>query len=126
MSTTIKDRISLICSERGINISDVETACDLTPKSIYRWVKSTPSVDKVVKVAQYLRVDVNYLLGLTPYQTKWQEWDERYNQNGQLTNKVKQLESGDIIAAHLEDKDITDAKLDALTQYIDLLFEKKR
>ncbi len=123
--STIKDRISIICSQRGMSINDVEVACGLTPKSIYKWHKSKPSVDKVVVVAQYLRVDVGYLLGLTPYQTKWQEWDDMYNHNGHLRGKVKQLESVEVIAAHLEDKDITNAKLEALTQYIDLLFEKR-
>lgn len=121
----IVDRVKQLADNKGIKITDIEEACDLPVKSIYKWNKNKPSIDRVIKVAEYLRVDVGYLLGTTEYKTKFEEWDAKYNNNGEMRDKVKQIEAVDTIAAHLEDKEITDEKIKALTQYMDLLFDKK-
>lgn len=105
------DKIKDIASKKGITITDIEKDCSLPPKSIYKWNKNMPSIDRVIKVADYLKVDVNCLISDTD--------------NNNYT-KLKESKAIDTIAAHLEDKDITDDKIKALTQYMDLLFDKKK
>lgn len=41
----------------------MERDTSLTPNSVYRWDASFPSVDKVMKVADYFGVSVDYLTG---------------------------------------------------------------
>lgn len=121
----IVDRIKECCEIKGITIGQLEDKCNLPTKSIYKWNKNKPSVDRVVKVAEYLRVDVAYLLGTTNYKSKFEEWEATYNYDGQLKNKVKELEAADAIATQLQNKVITDDKLKALLAYMDLLFKDK-
>ena len=121
----IVDRIKELVAEKGITITELENKCDLPAKSIYKWNKNQPSIDRVVRVAKYLKVDINYLLGITEYKTKYQEWDAKYNKNGELSKEVKKIEAIDTIAAHLEDKEITDEQLKGLELYIDGVFSKR-
>lgn len=122
----IVDRIKEVAENKGIQVSEIEEKCGLGSKSIYKWAKNKPSIDRVIKVAEYLKVDVGYLLGTTNFKTKFEEWDDRYNKNGEMAKKVKEFEAVDTIAAHLEDKEITDEKIKALSLYIDTLFEKRK
>lgn len=122
----IVDRIKELVEAKGITITELEEKCSLPVKSIYKWNRNKPSIDRVIKVAEYLRVDIGYLLGTTEYKTKFEEWDVKHNKNGEMKDKVKQLEAVETLAAHLEDKEITDDKIKALTQYMDLLFDKKK
>lgn len=54
--------ITRLCKERGKTLSDVEEACNIGVRSIYRWDTNKPSVDKVQRVATYLGVTVDELL----------------------------------------------------------------
>lgn len=57
--------ISSICKQRGISLQEVEDAIGIGRKTIYRWDKVSPSIDKVKAVADYLGVSVDTLLGRT-------------------------------------------------------------
>lgn len=123
---SIVDRIRELVSEKGMTMTELEEKCALPVKSVYKWNKNKPSIDRVIRVAECLKVDVGYLLGTTDYKTKFQEWDAKYNKDAVMKQKVKEFEVVDTIAAHLEDKEITDEKVKALTQYIDTLFSKRK
>ncbi len=123
---SIVDRIRELISEKGMTMTELEEKCALPVKSVYKWNKNKPSIDRVIRVAECLKVDVGYLLGTTDYKTKFQEWDAKYNKDAVMKQKVKEFEVVDTIAAHLEDKEITDEKVKALTQYIDTLFSKRK
>lgn len=62
----ILDRIQELMGAEGVkSLTQLEKACDLTPRTIHKWRTNTPSIDKVVKVARYFDVSVDYLVGLT-------------------------------------------------------------
>ncbi len=122
----VYEKIAKLADSKGVTIQIVEQECGLSNGSIKKWTTSTPKADRLAKVAEYFKVSVDYLLGLTEYKTKFEEWNDKYNKNGELKDKVKQLETVETLAAHLEDKEITDEKIKALTQYMDLLFDKKK
>ena len=66
MSTILYDRIKELCSKNGITISKLESELDFGVSSIKKWeYSSSPSVDKVLKIATYFNVSVDYLLGRT-------------------------------------------------------------
>lgn len=58
----IYDRIKELCTKKGISIYRLEKDLGFSSCSICKWKTSSPSVDKVQKVADYFDVTVNYLL----------------------------------------------------------------
>ena len=54
--------ISQICKEKGIAISRLERECGISNGTIGRWGTSSPTVDNVRKVAEYLGTTVDALL----------------------------------------------------------------
>ena len=56
--------IKKLCQEKGTNIRKVEDACNLANGSIRRWDDSYPSADRLLAVAQYFGVSLEYLLGV--------------------------------------------------------------
>lgn len=66
METVLYQRIKELCLEKGISVNKLESDLGVGLSSIQKW-KSThsPSVDKIIKVATYFDVSVDYLLGRT-------------------------------------------------------------
>ena len=56
-------RIEELCKEQGTNVSKLERDCGLANATIRRWKESSPSVDKLTKVADCLGVTLDYLAG---------------------------------------------------------------
>ncbi|MEF9960971.1 MAG: helix-turn-helix transcriptional regulator [Cellulosilyticaceae bacterium] len=60
---TITDRIKELCDHKGITIAALERALDFGNGTIRRWSTTSPSVDKLKMVADYLGVNIDYLIG---------------------------------------------------------------
>ncbi|WP_159723140.1 helix-turn-helix domain-containing protein [Enterococcus sp. CSURQ0835] len=58
------ERIKEIARLKNISIAQIERANDLSNGSISKWAKNAPSADKLAKVARYLNVTSDYLLGI--------------------------------------------------------------
>ncbi len=54
--------IARLCKEKGISICKLEKECGIGNGTISRWGKSSPTVDSVRKVADYLGVTVAELI----------------------------------------------------------------
>lgn len=66
MESVLYQRIRELCSEKGISINKLEVDLRVGLSSIQKWKStSSPSVDKIIKVATYFDVSVDYLLGRT-------------------------------------------------------------
>lgn len=66
MELTLYQRIKMLCEEREMSIAKLESELDFGNGSISKWGKtSSPSVDKILKVAGYFGVSVDFLLGRT-------------------------------------------------------------
>ena len=61
---TLVQRIKEICDKKDILISKLEKDLDFSSGLISRWDKSSPSVDRIVAVSEYLETSTDYLLGL--------------------------------------------------------------
>ena len=64
---TIKERISVLAKHRNTTLQKIECDLNFGRGTISRWDKSSPSVDKLQQVAQYLNVSIDYLLGNVIY-----------------------------------------------------------
>ena len=60
---TLLDRIKQLCDARGETLASLERKMDFGNGTIRRWGDTTPSGDKLAKVADYFHVSVDYLLG---------------------------------------------------------------
>lgn len=56
------DKIKALCRAKGISITELEKELGFGYGSIYRWEKSSPSIDKVKAVTDYFGITVNDLL----------------------------------------------------------------
>lgn len=65
-SNKLIDTISFMCSKKNISANKMLLECNLN-KSVLDNLKkgSIPSVDKVMKIADYFKISVDYLLGRT-------------------------------------------------------------
>lgn len=66
MKPTLYERIKELCQAKSISIARLESELGFGNCSIKKWERSSsPSIDKIIKVATYFDVSVDYLLGRT-------------------------------------------------------------
>lgn len=56
------DVIRKLCRQKKISLAKLERSCDIGSNTIHRWDDVSPSIDKVVRVANFFSVSVDYLL----------------------------------------------------------------
>jgi SOS-response transcriptional repressors len=79
---SLLDRIKIKAKEQGLTIPGIEEKLSFGKHSMYRWDTNSPSVDKVVSVANLLNVSVDYLItgnDLITTTTELQSLIQRYN-----------------------------------------------
>ena len=64
-SQQLSTNIKKVCADNNVTVKALLDACGMNKGSIYDLEKrgAFPSVDKIVKIADYLGVSVDYLLG---------------------------------------------------------------
>lgn len=58
------DRVKDLCRKKGISLSKLERTLGFSQNSLYSWKRASPSIEKLVVVANYFDVSLEYLLGL--------------------------------------------------------------
>ncbi|WP_438836524.1 helix-turn-helix domain-containing protein [Streptococcus pluranimalium] len=66
---SILDKIKLLANEHALTLAELERRLDFSNGSLRKWDTSTPSGDKIEKVADYFDTSVDYLLGRESYET---------------------------------------------------------
>lgn len=56
------ERIQYLCAQSGMKIKPLEKTLGIANGSIRRWDNSSPSCERILKVAQYFHVSVDWLL----------------------------------------------------------------
>lgn len=57
------EKIQILCREANITLAQLEKELSFGNGTIRRWNINSPSVDRVLKVANYFNVSIEYLLG---------------------------------------------------------------
>lgn len=60
---SLLNKIKILCIENNTSIAAIEKELSIGNGTISRWNKVIPSGDKLLKVADYFNVSVDYLLG---------------------------------------------------------------
>lgn len=70
MESIIYQRIKKLCEEKGISINKLENEIGVACSSLQKWKNTySPSMDKIIKIANYFNVSVDYLLGRVDVKT---------------------------------------------------------
>jgi len=56
------DKVSALCREKGIRISELEKECGLRNSTVRKWKESIPRADRLKKVADYFGKPMEYFL----------------------------------------------------------------
>ncbi len=59
---SIVERIKATGEKKGLNLTQIERGAGLSTRTIYRWDKNSPSVDKVLAVANFLNTSLYWLV----------------------------------------------------------------
>lgn len=54
--------IRALCELNGLTLNKLEKECGISPSTVYKWDKSTPSADRLKAVADYFGVSMEYLM----------------------------------------------------------------
>lgn len=120
---TLLDKIVILCGERRMSLRQVEKEAGLTPRTIQHWNTSTPSADKVVRVANALMVPVEELLSV-------------YDPSGNLA-RVSKISSqyGEVTAIGLPEREqgilfcfrlLNDKGQEMAEEYLNMLLEGEK
>lgn len=111
---TILDRIRSLANDRKVTLAELERSLNFSNGSLRKWETSTPSGDKIEKVADYFNVSVDYLLGRTK---------NPYASNEDLMN-TQELET--LIMFRKETEDMTDDEKERFNKAIFSMFKNAR
>ena len=65
MESILYQRIKELCKQRDITLSELAKAVGVSDTVFRTWKESSPSIDKVRRIAEYFRVSTDYLIGIT-------------------------------------------------------------
>jgi transcriptional regulator with XRE-family HTH domain len=59
-------RIKTLCEENDMSLTSLERELGFGKSTIRKWDKNAPSIDKVLLIADYFDVSMDYIIGRTP------------------------------------------------------------
>lgn len=65
----LKEKVQKLCSEHKKTLKEFEIESGVGLNQTAKWDKTSPSIDKIVKAANYFNVSLDYLCGLTDKKT---------------------------------------------------------
>ena len=58
---TFLERLKELCSKKGISLAQLERDVEISRGAAYKWSKSSPSKEILVKLSEYFNVSIDYL-----------------------------------------------------------------
>lgn len=113
---TLVQKIKNLADEKNTTFAEIERKTGISNGQIRRWDKSSPKAENLQKVATYLNVSTDYLLGLTD------------NPNMGMTAKQKELTIEEALASVMssDGKPLTDNDRAILTGIIEAYIENSK
>jgi transcriptional regulator with XRE-family HTH domain len=121
---TLVERIKMLADEKKTTFAEIERKTGISNGQIRRWDKSSPKIENIQKVADYLDVSTDFLLG----RVDWKKIDDN------LTNKhfesVQAHSSNDLKsmvekAMSFDGKPMNDNDKEAILAYLEGRFSSK-
>ena len=110
----IYDNIKLLCKKQGITVKQMEEVLDITRSSVCKWNNNPPTLNSIIKVANYFNVSIDSLLGRDiKYSDQQALLDVEISENYELKEAIKKYYTLD------------DRKKKHILELIDLLAEEE-
>ena len=117
---TLVDRIRTLANQRDMSLPQLEVKLGLGNGTISRWKTSSPTTDKLQKIADYFNVSMDYLLGRDVQLTTRDERDIAKD----LENIMSKLKNGEDGPASFEGMDIPEADQELFAGQIELMLRR--
>lgn len=122
MKKTVYEKIIELCDEKDISQRRLQEEVGMSTGTISKWKKQAPRTATLQKVADYFNVDVNYLLGNTPYKNQedmYKDWDSKNPEHEMTLSDGSIVEFGyDTVTFHSTGGSITYTNYDDQTRQI--------
>lgn len=76
--------IKMLCKNNNILLSQLESELCFPPGSISRWARNSPSIDKVVSIADYFNISIDAVIGRDLRKNQFIEKIIKYTQSNKL------------------------------------------
>lgn len=118
---SLYEKVMLLCQQNGITKTKLERDCGFSQNSINKWVSQSPSTDKILKIADYFNVSVDYLLGKTDNPTP-PNADAPETSELVIPEKYKDV----AVAFHGGVDNLTQEDIDDIVRFIEFIKNKKK
>ncbi|VKS50393.1 repressor protein [Streptococcus pneumoniae] len=117
---TILDRIRSLANDRKVTLAELERNLNFSNGSLRKWETSTPSSDKIEKIADYFNVSTDYLLGRTDNPTIANKKEQFFFEGKEVD--VEELAS---TAMRFNGKPLTEEDKKAIQNIIEIYLRKQ-
>nr|VNQ81261.1 repressor protein [Streptococcus pneumoniae] len=117
---TILDRIRSLTNDRKVTLAELERNLNFSNGSLRKWETSTPSGDKIEKIADYFNVSTDYLLGRTDNPTIANKKEQFFFEGKEVD--VEELAS---TAMRFNGKPLTEEDKKAIQNIIEIYLRKQ-
>lgn len=117
---TILDRIRSLANDRKVTLAELERNLNFSNGSLRKWETSTPSGDKIEKIADYFNVSTDYLLGRTDNPTIANKKEQFFFEGKEVD--VEELAS---TAMRFNGKPLTEENKKAIQNIIEIYLRKQ-
>lgn len=117
---TILDRIRSLANDRKVTLAELERNLNFSNGSLRKWETSTPSGDKIEKIADYFNVSTDYLLGRTDNPTIANKKEQFFFEGKEVD--VEELAS---TAMRFNGKPLTEEDKKAIQNIIEIYLKKQ-
>lgn len=117
---TILDRIRSLANDRKVTLAELERNLNFSNGSLRKWETSTPSCDKIEKIADYFNVSTDYLLGRTDNPTIANKKEQFFFEGKEVD--VEELAS---TAMRFNGKPLTEEDKKAIQNIIEIYLRKQ-
>lgn len=117
---TILDRIRSLANDRKVTLAELERNLNFSNGSLRKWETSTPSGDKIEKIADYFNVSTDYLLGRTDNPTIANKKEQFFFEGKEVD--VEELTS---TAMRFNGKPLTEEDKKAIQNIIEIYLRKQ-
>ncbi|OIM35588.1 XRE family transcriptional regulator [Oenococcus oeni] len=102
---TLFDKIQIEAQKQGMEIPDLAEKTGVSKSTIYTWKSNKANTDSLLKIANFLHLSTDYLLG---------------------NDEIGQLTPQQYTIANHADPDMTDEQLEKVNEFIDFIQNKKK
>lgn len=90
----IVKKIQILCKENNITVGILEKRAGFSKGAIYKWHNSSPTVDGLMKIADYFNVSLDYLCDRNEESIEINRISQLESENRRIKEKIDRISKG--------------------------------